>query len=179
MIVMLAIVPDPWVDGSRLSATGTDDGVLSDVSVDVPSSSGLTFTARTLVRLGERINSAGVPHGTMTDDISVAMLAAVSLMLQAIPAGLPRDETEKRNRAAEAEASIVAQDRGGWALAPLIVTDVTYALWHRRLNAGFVAHADLGDRVLTAWGTGDLPPELSRVQLMDLPSHRRTGRPAS
>jgi hypothetical protein len=117
MIHMLAVAPDPWISESTLTGTGTDDGVPSDASIEVRLSSEQTLTLRTLVRLGERIGSAGLPHGTMTDAVSVAALAVSSLMLQAIP-----------------------------------------------------AHADLGDRVLAAWGTGDLPPVLHHMQLVELPS---------
>jgi hypothetical protein len=61
---MLAIVPDPYVAQSTVSGTGTDDGVPSDVSLEVRSGGGMTFTVRTLLRLGESIGSSGWPQGT-------------------------------------------------------------------------------------------------------------------
>lgn len=64
------------------------------------------------------------------------------------------------------------RDRAAWAFAPLVLAHVTYALWHRPLAGGFVAHADFGDRVLAAWGNGDLPSELLRMQLVDVSSHQ-------
>lgn len=85
MINMLAVVPDPWIAESKVTGTSSDDGVLSDVSVEVRLSDDQKFTVRTLVRLGERIGGAGSLHGTMTDAASVAALAASSLMLRPYP----------------------------------------------------------------------------------------------
>jgi hypothetical protein len=166
---MLAVVPDPWIAESKVTGTGTDGGVPFDASIEVRSSEGLMFTVRTLVRLGECIGSAGLPHGTMTDPISVAALAASSLMLQAIPAGLPRKETMKLMNSAAADSQRLPRDRGGWTFVPLIIADVSYALWHRPHTLGFIAHADLGNQVLAAWGEGDLPTEILRTQLKELP----------
>jgi hypothetical protein len=170
MSAMLAIVPDPWVADSKVISTGTNDGVLLDVSVEVPSAQGPAFTVRTLQLLGERINSAGWPHGIFTDPISVATMAANSLMLHSIPPGLPREEAIRLVEAADTQSQAVARDRAGWTFVPMMVGDVSYALWHRSLARGFIAHADLGDRVLAAWGAGDLPRTLLRMQLIELPS---------
>ena len=154
-----------WVTG-----TGIDDGVLSDASIEIRLSGKQTFTLRTLLRLGERVGEAGLPHSTLTDAVSVASLAASSLMLQSIPAGLPRPEMIRRVEEADAESKSMARDRGCWSLARMTLEQVSYALWHRSHALGFVAHADLGDRVLAAWGTGSLPPELLHVQLVEVPS---------
>jgi hypothetical protein len=169
MIHMLAVAPDPWISESTLTGTGADDGVPSDASIEVRLSNEQTLTLRTLVRLGERIGGAG-PYSTMTDAVSVAALAASSLMLQAIPAGLPRAETIKLMNEADTDSKKLAHDRGGWSLASMAIGDASYALWHRSHSLGFIAHADLGDRVLAAWGTGDLPPVLHHMQLVELPS---------
>lgn len=171
MTGMTAIVPDPWVDGSKLTDTGDQDGVMADLSVSIPTSDGATFTIRTLVRLGERINNAGYQHGTMTDDISVATLAAVSRLLQAIPEGLTRKQMQERAQAAQEEAEAAAQDRAQWTLTAVALHGVQYALWHRSLAGGFAAHADLGDRLLIAWGGGSLPQELMHVQRVDLTNY--------
>jgi hypothetical protein len=168
MINMLAVVPDPWITESKVTGTSSDDGVLSDASVEVRLSDDQRFTLRTLVRLGERIGSAGSLHGTMTDAASVAALAASSLMLQVIPAGLPRDEMTKLMNAADTDSRALARDRAGWTFTPMVIGGATYALWHRSHTLGFVAHADLGDRVLAAWGTGDLPLVIHRMQLIEL-----------
>ncbi|MCS5716141.1 hypothetical protein NVV95_16465 [Herbiconiux sp. CPCC 205716] len=165
---VLAIVPDPWVAGTRLIGTGSDDGVPSEASVEVRSATGSAFTVRTLVRLGERLGSGGHPHGTMTDAVSIAALAAGSLMLQAIPPGLPREETRKRMDAAAETSQSLARDRSGWAFLPMQLAGITYALWCRSHCSGFIAHADLGSHVMAAWGEGDVPPELSAMQFRDL-----------
>jgi hypothetical protein len=154
---MLAVVPDPWIAESKVTGTSSDDGVLSDASVEVRLSEDQKFTVRTLVRLGERIGSAGWPHGTMTDAASVAALAASSLMLQVIPAGLPRDEMIKRMNAADTDSRVLARDRAGWTFTPMLIGDATYALWHRSHPPGFMAYADLGDRVLAAWAPATCP----------------------
>ena len=170
MSAMLVIVPDPWSADSRVTSTATQDGVLSDVSVEIPSAQGPAFTVRTLELLGERISSAGSPYGILTDPISVATLAANSLMLHAIRPGLPREEAVGLMEAAAEESQAVARDRAGWSFAPMVMADVSYALWHRSLAGGFIAHADVGDRVLAAWGAGELPRALLRMQLIELPS---------
>ncbi|MCS5717677.1 hypothetical protein N1027_05950 [Herbiconiux sp. CPCC 205763] len=165
---MLAIVPDPWIAETNVIGTGTDDGVPSDASIEVRSADRLLFTVRTLVRLGERVGSAGLPHGTVTDSVSIAALAASSLMLRAIPPGLPREDMMKRMDAADDTSQSLARDRGGWAFVPMDVAGTTYALWHRSHPLGFIAHADLGSHVMAAWGEGNIPPELSNMQLRDL-----------
>jgi hypothetical protein len=170
MTDMQAIAPDPLASELWATGTGTDHGVLSDASIEIRLPGEQTFTLRTLLRLGERIGEAGLPHSTLTDTVSVASLAASSLMLQSIPAGLPRPEMIKRLEEADAESKSMASDRGCWSLARMTLGQVSYALWHRSHALGFVAHADLGDRVLAAWGTGSLPPELRQVQLVEVRS---------
>ncbi len=150
-------------------SVGTDDGVPSDASIEVCSADGSTFTVRTLVRLGERIGGAGMPHGTMTDATSIAALTAGSLALEAVPAGLPRAEMIERMTTATADAEALARDRGGWAFVPTVLEGARYALWHRAHPLGFVAHADFGSRVMAAWGAGGLPAELLRLQLWESP----------
>jgi hypothetical protein len=59
MINILAGVPDSWIAKSKVTGTSSDDGVLSDASVEVRLSDDQKFTVRTLVRLGERIGSLG------------------------------------------------------------------------------------------------------------------------
>jgi hypothetical protein len=167
---MLTLVPDPWIPETRVVGTGTDDGIPSDSSVEISISGGeQVFTLRTLIRLGQRLGSAGFPFQTMTDTVSVAALAASSLMLQAIPTGGPRDEITTLVEAADTESKAIAQDREGWSFVSMNLGEVSYALWHRSHRLGFIAHADLGDRVLAAWGPGDLPSVLNRVQLVQLP----------
>jgi hypothetical protein len=170
MSAVLAIVPDPWIADSCVTSAVTQDGVLSDVSVEILSAEGLAVTVRTLELLRERTSSAGWPHGILTDPISVATLAANSLLLQSVPSGLPREDAMRLMDAANAESQAVASDRAGWAFAPMVIAGVPYALWHRSLAEGFIAHADLGGRVLAAWGPGDFPRTLLRMQLVDLPS---------
>lgn len=167
---MLAIAPDPWIAETKVTGTGTDDGIPSDASIEIRLPSGQTFTLRTLVRLGERIGTAGVPYGTMTDASSVAALAARSLMLHAILPGQPRADRIRMMDEADTDAKNLARDRGGWSFAAMTLGGVSYTLWHRSHRLGFIAHADLGDRVLAAWGTGELPRAIHHVQLMELPS---------
>lgn len=50
MINMLAVVPDPWITESKVTGTSSDDGVLSDISLEVHLSDDQKFTVRTLVR---------------------------------------------------------------------------------------------------------------------------------
>lgn len=71
---------------------------------------------------------------------------------------------------ADTDAKNLARDRGGWSFAAMTLGGVSYTLWHRSHRLGFIAHADLGDRVLAAWGTGELPRAIHHVQLMELPS---------
>jgi hypothetical protein len=49
----------------------------------------------------------------------------------------------------------------------MVLDGTSFALRFRILGQGFVAHADLGDCVVAAWGTGALPPELNRVQKVE------------
>lgn len=135
-----------------------------------PSAEDQAFTVRTLELRGERISSAGSPHGILTDPISVATLAANSLMLHAITPGPPREEAVRLMAAADTESQAVARDRTGWTFAPMVMAGVSCALWHRSFASGFIAHADLGSRVLAAWGPGELPRALFRAQLIELPS---------
>lgn len=168
MASMRAVVPDPWIPNSCVVQTGNDDGVPSEISVEVPRPNGQQpFTVRTMVRLGERIGPGGRPHGTMTDSISVATQAGVALRLQAMPAGLPRADARSVIDVAEAESRALAQERGGWAFSPVVLDTISYALWYRPHPLGFIAHADLGDRVIAAWGAGDLPEAMGRLQLVD------------
>jgi hypothetical protein len=89
-------------------------------------------------------------------------------MLQAIPAGLPRDKARELIKAATSDSQALTRDQGEWTFAPLAIADISFALWHRSHPLGFIAHADLGDRVVAAWGEGNLPPEILRMQLMEL-----------
>lgn len=170
MTDMHAIAPDPLASELWATGTGTDHGVLSDASIEIRLPGEQTLTLRTLLRLGERVGEAGIAHSTLTDTVSVASLAASSLMLQSIPAGLPRPEMIKRVEEADAESKSMASDRGCWSLARMTLGHISYALWHRSHALGFVAHADLGDRVLAAWGTGSFPSELLQVQLVEVGS---------
>lgn len=170
MTGMQAIAPDPLISELWLTGTGIDDGVLSDASIAIRLRGEQTFTLRTLLRLGERVGEAGLPHSTLTDAVSVASLAVSSLMLQSMPAGMPRPVMIERMEEANAKSKSMAQDRGGWSLARMTLGHVSYALWHRSHTLGFVAHADVGDRVLAAWGTGGFPPELLHVQLVEVES---------
>jgi hypothetical protein len=165
---MLTIVPDPWIPGSVVVADGNDEGVETDISVSVtPGDGPPPFTVRTLLRTGTRIHASGLVRGVATDAVAIAHLAASSLLLQAIPSGLPPAETRSAMHASEAAADTLAQDHARWSFRPMVLDDTSFALRFRILGQGFVAHADLGDCVVAAWGTGALPPELNRVQKVE------------
>ncbi|WP_127791843.1 hypothetical protein [Agromyces sp. LHK192] len=171
---MLTLVPDPQPPGTRVAGTGTDHGVRSEISVEVPLvDGGRVITLRTIARLGQRFTEDGSPHGVLTDAVSVANLAAVSWMLQTFPNGLPRPEFVTLMESIHAEADAVASDRGSWTATSATIAGADYALWHRPHGDGFIAHLDVGDRVMAAWGPGRLPSLLRRLQLVDLPDGLR------
>jgi hypothetical protein len=165
---MLAIVPDPLPTGSVVVADGNDDGMQTDISVSVgPLDGDEPFTVRTLLRSGTQISPSGVVHGVATDAVAIAHLAVASLLLQAIPSGQPSAETRSAMKAVESAADTLARDHNRWSFRAMDLGGVSYALGFRVLGQGFVAHADLGDCVVAAWGTGSLPSRLKRVQRID------------
>ena len=165
---MFAVVPDPWLPGSVVVADGNDDGDEMDISISIrPGEDQPPFTLRTLVRTGTRIHASGTVHDVATDATSIAGLAASSLLLQTFPAGLSRDDAKQLQRAVTAQADTLARDHTRWSYGPMELDGASYALRFRILGQGFVAHADLGDCVIAAWGTGTLPSELKRVQKVE------------
>ena len=165
---MFAVVPDPWLPGSVVVAGVNDDGVETDISISVrPGENQPPFTLRTLVRTGTRMHASGMVHGVATDATSIAGLAASSLLLQTFPTGLSRDDAKELQGAVIAQADTLARDHARWSYSPMELDGVAFALRFRILGQGFVAHADLGDCVIAAWGTGTLPSALKRVQKIE------------
>jgi hypothetical protein len=165
---MFAIVPDPMVPGSVVVGGGHDDGVEAEVSVSVPTGDEQApFTLRTLLRTGTRIHPSGVVMGTATDAVSIAGMAATGLLLQTLPTGLSRSEAKDHHAAVVAQADTLARDHERWSFRAVDLGGTSYALRFRILGQGFIAHADLGDCVVAAWGTGALPDALRRVQKLE------------
>ncbi|PRY69052.1 hypothetical protein B0I08_103258 [Glaciihabitans tibetensis] len=166
---MLALVPDPWIPGSEVVGGGSDDGVETDVSISIrPGGAQQPFTVRTLVRTGRRMHpTTGVVHGVATDWVSIASMAATGLLLQTFPEGLQRAEAKRLARTVVAQGDELARDHASWSFTPMVLERVAYALRFRILDQGFVAHADVGGSALAAWGTGPLPPALSRVHWLE------------
>ncbi|PPH30335.1 hypothetical protein [Rathayibacter sp. AY1F9] len=162
---MRALVPvsDPWsVDGSGR----TDDGPVDDLSVRAERDGG-SYSVRTLRLTGVRLGPRGSVHGVVTDPVATAALAIGSLLLSAIPAGLPGDRTRAAMVAAEARAQQLAADRPAWDVSALPLDGIDYALFTRTLPEGAVAHADLGWAVVALWSTGPLPR--GPFHLLDIP----------
>jgi hypothetical protein len=147
---MLALVPDdlPW----EIANSSDDGGTVTDVSVLATELDGEpAFSVRTIERPGERMNLDEVVRGILTDRASVASLAVLGLLLEAIPAGEPA-AMRKAMQAASRRAADVGLKAGEWEPQPLALGDVTYALRVHRLREGYVATADLGPRVVALWG---------------------------
>jgi hypothetical protein len=158
------VVPDAPIFESSTTSTGMYNGTPNEASIRFYTpGSDQTFTVRTLVRLGEQM-SAGHPGGVMTDAISIAALAARSLAIETLCEGVPREEIAAAVAAAHDEADSVAAVRASWTATPMVLDGVSYALWHRAYHGGFIAHADVGDSVIAAWGQRDFPVEMGHMK---------------
>jgi hypothetical protein len=164
MVCMRAVVPYPVAPDIAVVGSGRSEGTTTDISVEIHPHASPPFTIRTLLRTGTRMGPRGFIHGEMTDAVSMASLAVTGLFLRSIPSGTPRQDAGQLVNTALAKADALARDHNGWSYTPMVLESVTYALRYRLLDQGFVAHADIGDSAIAAWGAGDLPEALGQVQ---------------
>lgn len=151
---MQALIPlndrDPW---SVVGTGRTNDGPLDeiDIAVDRGSQTG-RVSIRTMRRTGALLGPGSSVHGTATDPIAIANIAAGCLLLDALRADLPLSAMEEALERADA----IARDRDGWDVTPLPLDGIDYALFTRNIPEGTVAHADLGWAAVAMWSRGPL-----------------------
>lgn len=155
---MQALVPvidhGPW---TVVSMAGTNDGSVEDVTIAVDrGTSASRFSIRTMRRTGTRLGPRNSIHGTVTDAIATAGLAAGCLLIEVPPARLPKHEAHAAMEEVEARANAFARDRDGWAVTALPLNGIEYALFTRSIPEGTVAHADLGWATIAMWSAGPL-----------------------
>ncbi|MGY1815075.1 hypothetical protein [Blastococcus sp. SYSU D00820] len=113
------------------------------------------WSVRTLARRGCRPLPDGAGWTLDPDRAGAAGTAVLDLLLQQIPAGLPREEVRRRIHAAGDTGDEVAGrlgDPGVWEQGVLTVDGAPFVRWLHRRAEGLAAVADLGHSLLIVQG---------------------------
>ncbi len=171
-------VADVWVTATGRGRVGGPDAPACWESIEVaprPADQDPPWWLTTLARRGCRPGSDG--GWTLDPGPEEAAATAVgSLLLAAVPVGLPRDELRRLTDAAAAGARRVAaalSDPAVWRVGALDVDGHRFVLWTYEREEGFAAVPDVCPHLLAAhgrtapapWRLGLLDPATARSRL--------------